>query len=115
MKMKKALVFRKHVWMLIGAGGLVFGFLMFGSNSLAWQEDKGKKMDYTKAYALYQQKCLGCHVSVADPEKAGRTRDAWYLVVQKMQNHGLDLTDAEGSTITTLLYNLRMGIEKEPG
>jgi hypothetical protein len=113
--MKKAVIFRKMVWMLMGTGGLVFGFLMFGSNSLAWQEDKGKKMDYTKAYGLYQQKCLGCHISVADPEKAGRTRDAWYLVVQKMRKHGLGLTDDESSTITTLLYNLRMGIEKEPG
>jgi hypothetical protein len=47
--MKKAVIFRKMVWMLMGAGGLVFGFLMFGSNSLAWQEDRGKKMDYTKA------------------------------------------------------------------
>jgi len=113
--MKKALIWRKLVWALMGAGGLVFGFLVFGSNSVAMPEDKGKKMDYTKDYAFYQQKCLGCHISVADPEKAGRTRDAWYLVVQTMRKHGLDLTDAEGSTITTLLYNLRMGIEKEPG
>jgi hypothetical protein len=115
MEMKKALVFRKLVWMLMGAGGLVFGFLMFGSNSVAMQEDKGKKMNYTKAYALYQQKCLGCHVSIADPEKAGQTRDDWYLVVQRMQNHGLGLTDAESGMIIDLLYNLRMGEEKEPG
>ena len=27
--MKKALVFRKLVWMLMGAGGLLFGFLMY--------------------------------------------------------------------------------------
>jgi hypothetical protein len=114
-EMKKALTWKKLVWMLIGAGGLMFGFLMFGSNSVAMQEDKGKKMNYTKAYALYQQKCLGCHISVADPEKAGQTRDDWFLVVQKMQNHGLGLTDAESGTITDLLYNLRMGIEKEAG
>jgi hypothetical protein len=43
--MKKALGFKKLVWMLMGAGGLLFGFLMFGSNSVAMQEDKGKKMN----------------------------------------------------------------------
>jgi hypothetical protein len=115
LEMKKAVIFRKVVWTLIGAGGFVFGFLLFGSDSIAWQEDKGKKMNYVKAYGLYQQKCLGCHISVSDPEKAGQTRDDWYLVVQKMQNHGLALTDAESGMITDLLYNLRMGIEKEAG
>ena len=114
--MKKASIFRKPVWMIIGAGVLVFGFLMLGSNSVAMQEVKsGKYMNYPKAYALYQQKCLGCHLSVADPEKPGRTRDGWYLKVQKMHKYGLNLTDAESGMIIDLLYNLRMGIEKEPG
>ena len=114
--MKKASIFRKPVWMIIGAGVLVFGFLMLGSNSVAMQEVKsGKDMNYPKAYALYQQKCLGCHLSVADPEKPGRTRDGLFLAVQMMHKFGLDLTDVESGMIIDLLYNLRMGMEKEAG
>ena len=114
--MKQMLIFRKLVWMIIGAVGLVFGFLMLGSNSVAGQGAKGgEKLNYEKAYALYQQKCLGCHLSVADPEKPGRTRDDWYLVVQVMHKFGLGLTDAETGTIVDLLYNLRKGMEKEAG
>ncbi len=110
------LIFRKLFWVIIGAAGLVFGFLMLGSNSVAEQGDNhGKKMNYEKAYALYQQKCLECHLSVADPEKPGRTRDDWYLVVQVMHKFGLGLTDAESSTIVDLLYGLRKGMEKEAG
>ncbi len=114
--MTKAMNRRKLIWMLIGAGVLVCGFLMLGSSSVAMQEVKSSKdMNYPKAYKLYQQKCLECHVSVADPEKPGRTRDGWYLVVNVMHKYGLDLTDDESCTIIDLLYNLRMGIEKEPG
>ncbi len=31
-----------------------------------------KKMDHKKAFAVYKQKCLLCHDSVANPEKPGR-------------------------------------------
>jgi hypothetical protein len=116
MEMKNTSVRRKLVWTIIAAGVLVSGFFMFGSNSVAVQDAKsGKKMTYEKAYALYQTKCLGCHLSVADPEKPGRTRDDWYLVVQVMHRYGLDLTDSERDMLTDLLYNLRKGMEREAG
>jgi hypothetical protein len=38
-----------------------------------------KKTDHKKAFAVYKQKCLLCHDSVADPEKPGRTQDEWLL------------------------------------
>jgi len=45
-----------------------------------------KKADYITAYKVYQEKCLLCHDSVADPEKPGRTKDDWRLAVEIM--HG---------------------------
>jgi hypothetical protein len=68
--MKGALIRKRVVWTTILAGVLVSGFLIFGSNSIAMQEGKSsKKMMHEKAYSLYQSKCLGCHISVADPER----------------------------------------------
>jgi len=114
--MKNALIGRKFVWAIIGAGVLLFGGIVFGTNSVAMQAAKGgKKVMHEKAYALYQSKCLGCHLSVADPEKAGRTRDDWHLVVQVMHGYGLELTDGESDMIIDLLYDLRKGMEREAG
>lgn len=107
---------RRLVWTMILAGFVVFGFLCFANHTVAMQETKsGKKMSHEKAYALYQNKCLGCHISVADPERSGRTRDDWHLVVQVMHGYGLDLTNSESDMIIDLLYDLRKGIEKEAG
>lgn len=114
--MRSALIRRRLVWTIILSGILVTGFLIFESHSDAMQEAKsGKKIMHEKAYTLYQSKCLGCHISVADPEKAGRTRDDWHLVVQVMHEYGLDLTDVESDMIIDLLYDLRKGMEKEAG
>jgi hypothetical protein len=114
--MKSAWIRKRVVWTIILAGVLVSGLLIFGSYSVAMQEAKsGKKIMHEKAYTLYQSKCLGCHISVADPEKAGRTRDDWHLVVQVMHGYGLDLTDAESDMIIDLLYDLRKGMEREAG
>ena len=74
-----------------------------------------KQMAAREAYALYQQKCLGCHDSVADPEKPGRTRDDWHLVVNVMHDYGLALTPDESDAIVQLLYELRKGMEREAG
>jgi hypothetical protein len=68
-----------------------------------------------KAFEVYKQKCLGCHDSVADPEKPGRTRDDWHLVVNVMHGYGLELTNEESEMIIDLLYDLRKGLEKEAG
>jgi hypothetical protein len=114
--MKSAWIGKRVVWSMILAGVMVSGFLIFGSHSIAMQEAKGgKKMMHEKAYTLYQSKCLGCHISVADPEKAGRTRDDWHLVVQVMHAYGLDLTAEESDMIIDLLYDLRKGMEREAG
>ena len=74
-----------------------------------------KSMEHQKAFALYATKCLGCHDTVADPEKPGRTRDDWHLVVNVMHEYGLDLTPAEADIIIELLYDLRKGMEREAG
>ena len=114
--MKRAFVRRKLVWILVGAGIFVLGFVMFGGHGIAMQETKSdQKMMHEKAYSLYQSKCLGCHVSVADPEKPGRTRDDWHLAVEVMHEYGMDLTNDESEMIIDLLYDLRKGIEKEAG
>jgi hypothetical protein len=68
-----------------------------------------------KAYALYQDKCLGCHDSVADPERTGRTRDDWLLVVTVMHDYGLDISPQEQGMIVDLLYAIRKGMERQPG
>jgi hypothetical protein len=81
-----------------------------------WVAAGEKKMiEHQKAFGVYQQKCLSCHDSVADPEKPGRTRDDWFLVVNIMHDYGLNLTDQEAAAIVDLLYDLRQGIEKEAG
>lgn len=74
-----------------------------------------KEIDLRQAFKLYSQKCLACHDSVADPEKPGRTRDSWYLAVNLMHRHGLDLTAEESEIIVDFLYHLRRGPEKDPG
>lgn len=114
--MKKALIRRKLVWAIIGAVVLLVVGVMFGTSSVAMQAAKGgKQVMHEKAYALYQSKCLGCHLSVADPEKPGRTRDDWHLVVEVMHGYGLGLTDVESGMIIDLLYDLRKGMEREAG
>jgi hypothetical protein len=82
---------------------------------IAGDKAKEKRMADQKAFEVYKQKCLGCHDSVADPEKPGRTRDDWHLVVNVMHDYGLELTIDESEMIIDLLYELRKGLEKEAG
>ncbi len=74
-----------------------------------------KKTDHKLAFAVYKQKCLMCHDSVADPERPGRTKDEWLLVLKTMHGYGLDLTPEQTEQIGGLLYDLRKGMEKQPG
>lgn len=85
--------------------------LLFGGPGIAEQGAKAQQ----KAYAVYTQKCLGCHASVADPERPGRTRDDWHLVVHVMHDYGTDMSDQESAMIVDLLYSLRKGMEREAG
>jgi mono/diheme cytochrome c family protein len=91
--------------------------------AVAMSEDlkKGKKKGANKAqaqmeaYQLYEQKCLGCHDSIADPERPGKTRDGWTVTVKYMDKHYVDLNDAEAQKIIDLLFALRRGLERDPG
>jgi hypothetical protein len=94
----------------------VFGLVVFAGDGAVNAADKsGKKVMHAKAFKVYEKNCLGCHDSVADPEKPGRTRDDWHLVVNVMHGYGLDLTNEDSELIIDLLYDLRKGIEKEAG
>jgi mono/diheme cytochrome c family protein len=108
---------QKRLWWAAGVPLCVLGISLWLMGAVATADDKAQKkvLDQKKAFAIYQQKCLTCHDSVADPEKEGRTRDDWHLVVNVMHGYGMDLTDAEAAAITDLLYELRSGIEKEAG
>lgn len=97
---------------LLSLAGMVL-FFSFGDAS-ATKADK-KKVNHIKAFQLHNKKCLSCHVSVADPERPGRTRDDWHMVVNVMHGYGLDLTKQEAEAITDFLYDLRQGIEKDAG
>jgi hypothetical protein len=76
---------------------------------------KRKKRIILSPYKVYQNKCLLCHDSIADPEKLGRTKDNWRLVVEVMHGYGLGLTQQETDLIIEFLYDPRKGIEKEAG
>jgi hypothetical protein len=108
---------RKRWWWMVGVPLCALGVCLWLTGAPAVAGDKAKKkvIDQKKAFAVYQQKCLSCHDSVADPEKEGRTRDEWHLVVNVMHGYGMDLTAAEAEAITDLLYELRTGMEKEAG
>ena len=90
------------------------GVFLLGSQGMAKQKS-GKAVAHQKAHALFAQNCLNCHVSVADPEKPGRTRDDWHLVVNVMHDYGMDLSQEESEMIIDLLYDLRQGIERDAG
>ena len=89
------------------------GFILQGRGGLV-QADQ-KKLDHELAYKVYTKNCLDCHVSVADPEKPGKTRDEWHIVVNIMHQYGIGLTQEESEQLVDLLYDLRKGIEKEAG
>lgn len=95
---------------VLAAFVLTAGLLYYSSASAT-----SKKIDHVTAYKLYQEKCLLCHDSVADPEKPGLTKDDWRLVVEVMHGYGLGLTQEESDIIIQFLYDLREGIEKEAG
>ena len=104
----------KRSWFLVALVLCAAGVLMLLQSPSVAAGPK-KKVEYQQAFAVYQKKCLSCHDSVADPEKPGRTRDEWFLVVNVMHGYGMDLTDQETQAITDLLYDLRKGLEKEAG
>jgi len=114
MKTKRSI--RTRWLMLAGVVCITGVFFVFGSSGDSVEaKAKKKRIEHVKAFQIYQKKCLGCHDSVADPEKAGKTKDEWNMVVNVMHGYGFDMTPKEGEAITDLLYDLRKGIEKEAG
>ena len=111
--MKKNVNWWRIATICVCAFFVVGGMGLLLSEGLAKQAQKN--VAHQKAFQLYANKCLGCHDSVADPEKPGRTRDDWHLVVKVMHRYGLDMTDDEAEIIIDLLYDLRQGMEREAG
>jgi hypothetical protein len=92
---------------------VIGGFIFQGMGNLA-QADQ-KKLNHEQAFRTYTKNCRDCHDSVADPEKPGKTRDEWHIVVNVMHQYGLGLNQEESGQIVDLLFDLRKGIEKEAG
>ena len=115
--LNKNLFVSKRFWLLTVCLICAIGVLLVvqSPNVVAGEKAKSKSMDTMKAFKVYQEKCLGCHDSVADPEKPGRTRDDWHLVINVMHGYGLDLSLEESEQIIDLLYDLRKGLEREAG
>ncbi|MDW7646505.1 MAG: hypothetical protein SCI25_15890 [Desulfuromonadales bacterium] len=69
-----------------------------------------------EGYALNNKYCVSCHDSVANPERAGFTRDTWHLIIKVMHKHGLEkLSSEETETLIDYFYTIRKGIENQPG
>jgi hypothetical protein len=118
--MKRLFTWKNILLGLTAVAFLAGGLLLVDSKGIAMQATTilakaGKNEDFEKAFKVYSQKCNGCHVSVADPEKPGRTRDDWHIVVNVMHDYGLDMTTDESELIIDLLYKLRRGMEREAG
>jgi hypothetical protein len=107
---------RKKWWMIaVGLLSLAGMVLFLSPGDATETKANKKKINHIKAFQLHNKKCLSCHVSVADPERPGRTRDDWHMVVNVMHGYGFDLTKQEAEAITDFLYDLRQGIEKDAG
>jgi len=104
---------RKFIFLFACITFVMGGFILQGMDGMA-QADQ-KKLNHEQAYKVYTKNCLDCHDSIADPEKPGKTRDEWHIVVNMMHKYGLGLTQEESEQIVDLLYDLRKGIEKEAG
>lgn len=74
-----------------------------------------QSVDKQYEFAVFKKHCTQCHNSVADPERPGKTRDEWYTVINLMEGHGLNISQAEADMIVDLLYSLRRGVEDNPG
>ena len=104
---------RKLIFLFAFVFFIMGSFIFQGMGDIA-QADQ-KKLDHEQAFRVYAKNCLDCHDSIADPEKPGKTRDEWHIVVNVMHKYGLGLTTEESEQIVDLLYDLRKGIEKEAG
>ena len=65
--MKSNFLWKQILIGLVCSAFLLGAIFLNGSKVVAGQEKK----NHAAAYQVYKQKCLDCHVSVADPEKPG--------------------------------------------
>ncbi len=92
--------------------------LAFPLNSFATGEVSAKKPEgasLEKTYQLYRGKCITCHDGVADPDKGGKTRDEWFIVIRMMHDYGLELTEEETSALVDYFFTIRKGVENQAG
>jgi len=96
---------------------LCIGLLLLGYSKdiRAGETTLQEHQEMVEAYSLFKEKCLGCHMDVTDPEKAGKTKDEWYVVVNIMKGHGVNISPEESAVLVSLMYTLRPGMEEEPG
>ena len=107
----RGLTLRKGVgWAVLCAAFLLGGFKVFAITPTTGHSPQ--KLAHEKAFKVYREKCLGCHDSVADPEKPGMSRHDWTLVVNVMHGYGLFMTALEREMVVDLLHNLRKAPEK---
>lgn len=108
----------------IGAGGVIAsavgadapaGKIPTAPNTIVNPGPLTKTYSRMSEYAVFNKYCVQCHVSVADPERPGKTRDEWYRIVNLMHEQGLVLTQDEADMIVDLLFKLRRGIEDQAG
>jgi len=79
-------------------------------------EAKKATLDLQKGYQLAKKKCTSCHDSVANPEAGRKTRDDWHLVVDVMHKQfQMKMTKGEQELLIDYFYNIRKGLEKDPG
>jgi hypothetical protein len=79
-------------------------------------ETKKVTVDLQKGYQLAKKRCTSCHDSVANPEAGRKTRDEWIVVIDIMHKQfQVKLKKDEQEHLVNYFYNIRKGLEKDPG
>lgn len=86
------------------------------SVGLGAAESKKSEGDLQKGYQLAKKHCTRCHDSVANPEAGPKTRDEWIVVISLMhKKFPAPLSHQEQEQLVNYFYNIRKGLEKDPG
>ena len=83
---------------------------------LSATESKKGAGDLQKGYQLAKKHCTSCHDSVANPEAGPKTHDEWIVVISLMhKKFQAPLSRQEQERLADYFYNIRKGLENEPG